>query len=152
METKDILIGVVIGALIGAVGIYLVNMPRVSQLNRQAEALDDQVQQLEDVVSAQQGVIDSQEARIVMVDALEEELNATRDLAEGYQEYAFTLTLEYEILNKLCAQQTYKLEEALTQLNQSEIEFSFVYGNLSFEEWWEINKSPLEQWWNLVYG
>ncbi len=152
METKDILIGVVIGALIGAVGIYVVNMPRVSQLNRQAEALEDQVQQLEDVVSAQQGVIDSQEARIVMVDALEEELNATRALAEGYQEYALTLTLEYELLNKMCAEQTYKLEEALTQLNQSEIEFSFVYGDLSFEDWWEINKRPFEEWWNLVYG
>ena len=152
METKDILIGVVIGALIGAVGIYIVNMPRVSQLNRQVEALDDQVQQLEDVVSAQQGVIDSQEARIIMVDALEEELNATRDLAEEYQEYALTLTLEYELLNKMCAQQTYKLEEALTQLNQSEIEFSFVYGDLSFEDWWEINKSPLEHWWRIVYG
>lgn len=152
METKDILIGVVIGALIGAVGIYLVNMPRVSQLNTQVKALQDQVQQLEDAVSSQQVVIDSQEARIGMVDALEEELNATRDLAMGYQEYALTLTLEYDLLNKICAQQTYKLEEALTQLNQSEIEFSFVYGNLSFDDWWEINKGPLEEWWNLVYG
>jgi gas vesicle protein len=152
METKDILIGVVIGALIGAVGIYLVNMPRVSQLNTQVKALQDQVQQLEDAVSAQQVLIDLQEARIIMVDALEEELNATRDLAEEYQEYALTLTLEYELLNKMCAEQTYKLEEALTQLNQSEIEFSFVYGNLSFEDWWEINKGPLEEWWNIVYG
>lgn len=152
METKDVLIGVVIGALIGAVGIYIVNMPRVSQMNRQIEALEDQVQQLDDATSSLQEVIDSQEARIMMVDVLEEELNATRELAEGYQEYALTLTLEYELLNQLCAQQTYKLEEALTQLNQSEIEFSFVYGNLSFEDWWEINKSPLEEWWNLVYG
>jgi gas vesicle protein len=152
METKDILIGVVIGALIGAVGIYLVNMPRVSQMNTQVKALQDQVKQLEDAVSAQQVLIDSQEARIIMVDALEEELNATRDLAEEYQEYALTLTLEYELLNKMCAQQTYKLEEALTKLNQSEIEFSFVYGDLSFEDWWEINKSPLEQWWRIVYG
>ena len=158
METKDILIGVVIGALIGAVGIYLVNMPRISQLDRQVKALDDQVQQLENVVSTQKEVIDSQEARIIMIDALEEELNSTRDLADEYEEYALALTRDYNVLNLLCAQRTYRLEEALTQLNQYDpeyepgIEFSFVYGNLSFEDWWEINGGPFEEWWSRVYG
>jgi len=152
METKDILIGVVIGALIGAVGIYVVNLSRFSQLNKQIESLDD-------VISSQQEIIDTQEEAIIMVDALTLEVNTSRALIKQYEEYmesadALTEKLreDYNVLNVLCALQTYKLEEALTQLNQSEIEFSFVYGNLSFEDWWEINRGPIEEWWNRVYG
>lgn len=152
MDTKNIAIGLVVGVLIGTLGIYAVDLSRFSQLNKQIESLDDQI-------ASQQEVIDTQEEAIIMVDALTLEVNTSRTLIKQYEEYMESadalkekLREDYNILNVLCALQTYKLEEALTELNQSEIEFSFVYGDLSFEDWWEINKGPLEEWWSIVYG
>jgi len=158
MDTKNIVIGLVIGILVGAVGIYAVDMSRFSQLNKQ-------IKSLEDLTDSQQEIIDAQEAAVLIVDTLRAEINASHELIKEYEEYKESadaliakLREDYNILNFLCAQRTYKLEEALTQLNQYDpeyepgIEFSFVYGNLSFEDWWEINGGPLEVWWGRVYG
>lgn len=151
MDTKNIVIGLVIGILIGAIGIYAVDMSRFSQLNRQ-------ITSLEDVVDSQQEIIDSQEAAVLIVDTLQAEVNASKELIKELEAYKESAARALLALNVLCAQQTYKLEEALTQLNQYDpeyepgIEFSFVYGNLSFEDWWEVNGGSFEVWWSKVYG
>lgn len=157
METKDIVIGLVIGVLIGAGGIFLVDQSRLSNLNKQAKALETQVDQLNEVISAKDEIITAQEEAVIMNEALQEELNASRSLISRASALIVQLSEDYNKTNYLCAHQTYKAEEALTLLNQylpeyePGCEFSFVYGLLSFEDWWEINKGPLEEWWRLVY-
>ncbi len=151
MDTKNIVIGLVIGVLIGAVGLYAIDMSRFSQLSKQ-------IKSLEDLVDSQQDVIDSQEAAILMVDTLRAEVNASRELITELEEYKESAARALLALNFLCAQQTYKLEEALTQLNKYDpeyepgAEFSFVFGDLSFEDWWDINGGSFEEWWSKVYG
>jgi len=158
MDTKNIVIGLVIGVLVGAVGIYAVDQSRFSQLSKQ-------IKSLEDLVDSQQEIIDSQEAAVLIVDTLRAEVNASRELIKEYEDYKESadamiekLTEDYNILNILCAQRTYRLEEALTQLNKYDpeyepgTEFSFVYGDLSFEDWWKINGGSFEEWWSRVYG
>jgi len=158
MDTKNIVMGLVIGVLVGAVGIYAVDQSRFSQLSKQ-------IKSLEDLIDSQQDIIDSQEAAVLIVDTLRAEVNASRELIKEYEDYKESadtliekLTEDYTRLNILCAQQTYRLEEALTQLNNYDpeyepgTEFSFVFGDLSFEDWWEINGGPFEEWWSRVYG
>lgn len=52
MDTKNILIGLVIGILVGADGIFMVDQSRLSNLNKQVKALETEVEQLNEVTSA----------------------------------------------------------------------------------------------------
>jgi uncharacterized membrane-anchored protein YhcB (DUF1043 family) len=157
MDTKNIAIGLVVGVLIGALGIYAVDMSRFDQLNKQIKSLDDQITSL-------QHIIDTQEEAVAMVDALALEVNTSRVLIKQYEEYKKTaeeliakLTDDSNKLNYLYAAQTYRAEEALTVLNTYDenyepgTDFYWVYGNLSFQDWWEINGGPFEEWTRLVY-
>jgi len=160
MDTKNILIGLVIGVLIGAAVIFFVDQPRFTQLNKQVKALETQVEQLNEAVSAKQVVIDGLEAEVLLKDALEAELDAYRLLLEkyeGYDQLIAKLEQDYNILNLLCANTVYDLEHALKELNKYDQSYEpgcdvdLVYLGLSFPEWWEIYGGPWEQWTSVVY-
>ena len=157
MDTKTIAIGLVIGVLIGALGIYAMDMPRFDQLNKQVKSLETQVTELEQAIAAQQEAL-------AMVNALALEVNTSRILIKQYEEYKKTaeeliakLTEDSNTLNYLYAAQTYRAEKALTVLHTYDAsyepgtDFDWVYGNLSFVEWWKINGGPYEVWTKLVY-
>ena len=165
MDTKTIVIGVIIGVFIGAAGIYVVDMSRISRLNREVVDLREENEHLNVALDAKQEIIDAQEDLSGLFADLEEEIEA-KDLLlqeyEGYKESAGALiansTALIKVLNELYAYQTYRAEEALTLLHdylpeyESEIYFAAVYGGLSFEEWWEINSGTTDEWRSLVYG
>jgi uncharacterized membrane-anchored protein YhcB (DUF1043 family) len=165
MEYRDIAIGIVIGVLIGAAGVFLVNQSKISKLNKASEDLETVIDSLNEALDAKQELLDVQEEAMEGVEALQAEVE-TKDLAiqeyEAYKESAEVLidklTVDYNTLNILYASQVYRAEEALTLLHdylpeyESKISFASVYGDLSFEEWWEINKGPVEEWLSLVYG
>ena len=160
MDTKNILIGLVIGVLIGAAVIFFVDQPRFTQLNKQVENLDIQVEQLNEAVSAKQVVIDGLEAEVLLKDALEAEVDAYRLLIEkyeGYDQLIAKLGQDYNMTNELYAYTTYRLEKALTELNKYDPSYvprcdvDLVYLGLSFKDWWEIYGGPWEQWTNVVY-
>ena len=157
MDTKTIAIGLVIGVLIGALGIYAMDMPRFDQLNKQVKSLETQVTDLEQAIAAQ-------EEALAMVNALALEVNTSRILIKQYEEYKKSaeeliakLTEDSNTLNYLYAAQTYRAEKALTVLHTYDAsyepgtDFDWVYGNLSFVEWWKINGGPYEVWTKLVY-
>ncbi len=165
MEYRDIAIGVVIGILIGAAGIFVINQSKISNLNRAADDLNAVIDSLNEALDAKQAVIDSQEDAIEAVEALQDELEAKDAVIDGYEVYQESvevlieeLTTKVNQLNVLYAEKVYRAEEALTLLHdylpeyESKINFSAVYGDLSFEEWWEINGGPPEEWLSLVYG
>ena len=117
-------------------------------MNSQITALEDQAEYLDEVIQIKQNLLDSQQDIIDAVEELEAQADITQDQLEVYEVYKQNadalieeLNFEIAILNKLAAKQTYV----------SEINFLGVYGNLSFEEWWELNKGPYEEWMSLVY-
>jgi len=165
MEYRDIAIGAVIGILIGAAAIFMINQSKISKLNKAVDELEAGIDSLNEALDAKQAIIDSQEDAIGAVEALQAEIEA-KDAAieeylayqEGVEALIEELTDDVNQLNLLYAIQTYRAEEALTLLHdylpeyESKINFSAVYGDLSFEEWWEINRGPVEEWSRLVYG
>jgi uncharacterized membrane-anchored protein YhcB (DUF1043 family) len=165
MEYRDIAIGVVIGVLIGATAIFMINQSKISRLNKASEDLETVIDSLNEALDAKQAIIDAQEDAIGAVAALEAEIDAKDSVIEGYEVYQESaevliaeLTLKVDQLNVLYAEKVYRAEEALTLLHdylpeyEPKINFSAVYGDLSFEEWWEINGGPPEEWLSLVYG
>ena len=160
MDTKNILIGLVIGLLIGAAVIFFVDQPRFTQLSKQVEALNTQVTQLNEVVSNKQIMIDGLEAELLFVEAMEAELNASRLLLEKYEgidQLIAKLEQDYTRTNELYAYTTYRLEKALTELNKYDpsyvpgCDIDLVYLGMSFKDWWQIYGGPWEQWTSVVY-
>jgi uncharacterized membrane-anchored protein YhcB (DUF1043 family) len=165
MEYRDIAIGIVIGILIGAIGVFIVNQSKISKLNKEAEDLREGVDLLNEALDAKQELLDAQEEAIEAAEALQDEVDAQELVIQGYEAYqegAETLIDKLKVdvnsLNFLYAAQVYRAEEALTLLNdylpdyEPRISFASVYGDLSFEEWWEINGGPYEEWMSIVYG
>ena len=155
MDSKSVLTGLLIGFVIGAAGVFFINQSNISGLNTQISNLEDHAVSLNAVIQIKQDLIDSQQVIIDSVDeimAQAEITNAQLDVYEAYKQNADALIedLQYEvnILNILAARQTYRAEDPDYV---SEINFIGVYGNLSFEEWWELNKGPYEEWMSLVY-
>jgi gas vesicle protein len=165
MEYRDIAIGIVIGILIGAAGVFLVNQSKISKLNREADDLREEGVLLNEALDAMQVQLDAQEEALEAAEALQDEVEAQELVIQGYEAYKESaesliaeLTVDVNTLNILYASQVYRAEEALTLLHdylseyESKINFASVYGDLSFEEWWEINGGPAEVWLSLVYG
>ena len=155
MDSKSVLTGLLIGFVIGAAGVFFINQSNISGLNTQISNLEDHAVSLNAVIQIKQDLIDSQQVIIDSVDeimAQAEITNAQLDVYEAYKQNADALIedLQYEvnILNILAARQTYRAEDPDYV---SEINFIGVYGNLSFEEWWELNKGPYEEWMSLIY-
>ena len=167
IDPKTILIGLVIGFLLGAGGIYVVNRSKISQLNKEVDALEFQVEQLNEVISNKQTIIDSQEDAIQAVEALQNEIQAKDTLIAEYEKYKQTAEKligeleKYNIVNFMCARQTYRAEKALYLLHEHlpeyepeyepRAEFVSVFGDLSFTEWWELYSGPFEEWYPFVY-
>lgn len=158
MEYRDIAIGVVIGVLIGAAAIYVINQSKISQLNKAVDELEAGIDSLNEALDAKQAIIDSQEDTLEAVTALQAEVEAKDRVIEEYDALVEELTEDVSQLNLLYAIQTYRAEEALTLLHdylpeyESKIDFAAVYGDLTFDEWWAINGGPAEEWSSLVYG
>jgi uncharacterized membrane-anchored protein YhcB (DUF1043 family) len=155
MDSKSVLTGLLIGLLIGAVGVFLLNQSNISRLNSQISALDDQAEYLDEVIQIKQNLLDSQQSIIDAIEELEAQADITKaqlDVYAVYKQNADALIAELQfdinILNKLAARQTYSAEDPNYV---SEINFLGVYGNLSFDDWWELNKGPYEEWMSLVY-
>jgi gas vesicle protein len=155
MDSKSVLSGLLIGLLIGAAGVFFINQSNISRLNSQITALEDQAEYLDEVIQIKQNLLDSQQDIIDVVEELEAQANITQGQLEVYEVYKQNadalieeLNFEITILNKLAAKQTYSAEDPTYV---SEINFLGVFGNLSFEEWWELNKGPYEEWMSLVY-
>jgi len=164
MDNKSIVIGLVAGILVGALGIYVLDNSKISRLNNQISSLETENDLLTDAVDIKQDVIDQQR---VALDAIEE-LQTQYDLMQGQLEdwgidrtnsetIITKLTNNVELLNYLYALQTYRAEDALTKLHdydssyESLINFNSVYAGLSFVEWWSINGGPYEEWRPFVY-
>ena len=165
IDPKTILIGLVIGFLLGAGGIYVVNRSKISQLNKEVDALEFQVEQLK------QTIIDSEEDAIQAVEALQNEIQAKDTLIAEYENYKQTAEKlidelvenveKYNLVNIMCARQTYRAEKALYLLHEHlpeyepeyepRAEFVSVFGDLSFTEWWELYSGPFEEWYSFVY-
>jgi Tfp pilus assembly protein PilN len=149
MDSKSVLTGLLIGFLIGAAGVFFLNQSNISRLNSQITNLEDQAENLDSVIQIKQDLIDSQQDIIDAIEVVEAQM---RDTYEDYKQNAtaLILQLQFEIskLNEFAAKQTYRAEDPNYV---SEINFIGVYGNLSFEEWWELNKGPYEMWLSLVY-
>lgn len=162
MDPKTILIGLVIGFLVGASGIYVVNQSKISQLNKQVDALEIQVEQLNEMISSQQTIIDSQKDAVQAVEALQNEIQAKDTLIAEYEKLLDGLAEEYSIVNFMCARQTYRAEKALNLLHDylpeyepeyaPIVEFELVFGDLSFTEWWDLYEGPFEEWYGFVYS
>ena len=158
MDPKPILIGLVIGFLLGASGIYVVNQSKISKLNKQVDALEVQEEQLNEVISNKQTIIDSQEQA---VEALQNENQAKDTLIAEYEKLIDELVEKYNLLNFMSARQTYRAEKALHLLHEylpeyepeyePMTEFVQVFGDLSFTEWWELYSGPFEEWYQFVY-
>ncbi len=155
MDSKSVLAGLVIGLLIGAAGVFFVNQSNISRLNSQISALEDQAESLDEVILIKQNLLDSQQDIIDAVEELEAQADITQDQLEVYEVYKQNadalieeLQLQVSLLNKLAARQTFRAEDPNYV---SEINFLGVYGNLSFEDWWELNKGPYTEWMSLVY-
>lgn len=162
MDNKSIVIGLVAGILVGALGIYVLDNSKISRLNNQISSLETENDLLTVAVDIKQDVIDQQQ---VALDAIEE-LQTQYDLnkLEDWEIYRTNsealiakLSNDVGFLNYLSALQTYNAEDALTKLHdydssyESLINFNSVYAGLSFVEWWSINSGPYEEWWPLVY-
>jgi hypothetical protein len=165
MEYRDIAIGIVIGILIGAAGVFLVNQSKISKLNKEAEDLREESVLLNEALDAMQLQLDAQEEAIAAAEALQDELDAQELVIQGYVAYQTSaeiliqeLTADYNSLNILYASEVYKAQEALTLLHEylpeyePEINFAAVYGDLEFDEWWDINGGSHEVWMSLVFG
>jgi gas vesicle protein len=152
MDSKSVLTGLLIGLLIGAVGVFLLNQSNISRLNSQISALDDQAEYLDEVIQIKQNLLDSQQSIIDAVEELEAQADITQAQLDVFKQNADALIegleLEISLLNKLAARQTFRAEDPNYV---SEINFLGVYGNLSFDEWWELNESPYKEWMSLVY-
>jgi len=152
MDSKSVLAGLLIGLLIGAAGVFLINQSNISRLNSQISALEDQAVYLDEVIQIKQNLLDSQQDIIDAVEELEAQADITQAQLEVYKQNADALkeelNIEIALLNKLAARQTYRAEDPTYV---SEINFLGVYGNLDFEEWWELNKGPYGEWMSLVY-
>jgi hypothetical protein len=155
MDSKSVLAGLLVGLLIGAAGVFFVNQSNISRLNSQISALEDQAEYLDEVILIKQNLLDSQQDIIDAVEELEAQADVTQDQLEVYEVYKQNadalierLELEVSLLNKLAARQTFRAEDPAYV---SEINFLGVYGDLSFEEWWELNERPYEEWMSLVY-
>lgn len=161
LDMKTILIGLVIGFLLGASGIYVVNQSKISQLNKQMDAFELQVEQLNEVISSKQEIIDSQEDALKAVEALQNATEAKDTLIAEYEKLIDELLEKYKLVNIVCARQTYRAEKALYLLHEHlpeyepedvpRAEFISVFGDLSFTEWWELYNGPFEEWYQFVY-
>ena len=161
LDPKTILIGLVIGFLLGASGIYVVNQSKISQLNKQVDALELQREQLNEVISSKQAIIDLQEDAFKAVEALQNEIQAKDTVIAESEKLIDEIVKEYNILNIVCARQTYRAEKALYLLHEHlpeyepedepRAEFVSIFGDLSFTEWWELYKGPFEEWYQFVY-
>jgi hypothetical protein len=152
MDSKSILTGLLISFIIGAAGVFFLNQSNVSRLNSQITNLEDQAEHLNNVIQIKQELIDSQQDIIGAVEVLEAQVETAEAQLVQAQLNATALIgklhIEVSILNKLAARQTYRAEDPNYV---SEINFIGVYGNLSFDEWWELNEGPYEEWLSLVY-
>jgi len=146
---RAIIVGFTIGLLIGISGMFALNLLTGSQLSKQVEALETQVEQLNNVISNQQTLIDLQNDAIQTIDVLQEEIQAKDTLIAEYEEYHESaeiliegLVEQYELVNFICARQTYRAEEALTILQdyqpeyRPEVDFRLAFGNFTFTEWY----------------
>jgi nickel-dependent lactate racemase len=165
MDTKNIAIGAMLGIVVGVALMYAINMQNISKLNNQISSLETANENLNQVLDAKQEIIDSAETAIEAVSILEADIAAKEAVIAGYEAYIEStdalleqLNTEYYQLNVLCAYQTYKLEEALTILNGYDSDYEpgcnigGVYGGLDFDDWWDLNGGPLDEWYRLVYG
>jgi DNA repair exonuclease SbcCD ATPase subunit len=152
MDSKSVLAGILVGLLIGAAGVFFVNQSNISRLNSQISALEDQAESLDEVILIKQNLLDSQQDIIDAVEELEAQADITQAQLDVFKQNADAiiegLELEVSLLNKLAARQTFRAEDPNYV---SEINFLGVYGDLSFEEWWELNESPYTEWMSLVY-
>jgi len=161
---RAIFVGFTIGLLIGVSGMFAVTLLTESQQIKQIEALETQVEQLNNVVVNQQTLIDLQNDAIQTIDVLREEIQAKDNLIAEYEEYQQTaeiliegLVEQYDLVNFICARQTYRSEEALTILQnynpnyKPEVDFRLAFGNFTFTEWWKLYGGPFESWYQLVY-
>jgi len=168
MDLKTVIVGLAIGVLIGTGGMYAVNLSKTSQLNKQIDALDTQVEQLNDVISNQQTLIDSQNEAIQGVDDMQDEIQAKDTLIAEYEEFEQTseklidmLVEKYNIVNYMCARQTYRAEKALHLLQdylpeyepeyEPIVDLRLTFGDFTFTEWWELYGGLFEEWYGLIY-
>lgn len=164
MDNKSIVIGLVAGILIGALGIYVLDNSKISRLNNQISSLETENELLTEAVDIKQDVIDQQQVALDAIEELQTQYDLMQDQLEDWEIYRTNsealiakLTNDVVLLNYLYAAQTYRAEDALTHLHgydssyESLINFNSVYAGLSFVEWWEINGGPYEEWRPLVY-
>lgn len=151
MESKSILIGILLGIVVGGAGAYFV----VTQSRkREMDALKDVIDTAENLIDAKDEVIASINVTVI---ALQDELDAAHVIIDDYEEYKEVAENIIQFLNYQYAIQTYRAEYALYFLHEYLPEYKpvcdveEVYGNLSFEEWWEIYGGPYEEWIKIVY-
>lgn len=151
MESKSILIGILIGIVVGGAGAYFA-LARVYQ--NEIDALEEVVDAAENLMDAKDEVI---AAANITVTALQSELEAAYDIIDDYENYEEAAENMIQYINYKCAVQTYRAEYALYLLHEYLPEYEpvcdveEVYGDLSFEEWWEIYGGPYEEWIKIVY-
>jgi hypothetical protein len=164
MDNKSIIIGLVAGILVGALGIYVLDNSKISRLNNQISSLETENELLTDAVDIKQDVIDQQQVALDAIGELQTQYDLMQGQLEDWETYRTNsealiakLTGDVELLNYLYALQTYNAENALTKLHdydpsyESHININSVYAGLSFVEWWEINGGPYEEWGPLVF-
>ncbi|UCD45356.1 MAG: hypothetical protein JSV27_02320 [Candidatus Bathyarchaeota archaeon] len=164
MDNKSIVIGLVAGILVGALGIFVLDNSKISRLNNQISSLETENQLLTDAVDIKQDVIDQQQIALDAIEDLQTQYELMQGQLEDWETYKTNsealiakLTSDVELLNYLYAAQTYRAEEALTHLHgydssyESLINFNSVYAGLSFVDWWNINGGPYEDWRPYVY-
>lgn len=164
MDNKSIVIGLVAGILVGALGIYVLDNSKISRLNNQISSLETENDLLVEAVDIKQDVIDQQQVALDAIEELQTQYEAMQAQVETYEVYKTSsealiakLTGDVELLNYLYAAQTYRAEQALTELHnydssyESLINFNSVYAGLSFVEWWSITGGPYEEWRSYVY-
>ena len=127
---------------------FFINQSNISKLNSQISALEDQAEYLNEAIQINQELIDSQQVIIDSVDEITAQANITKAQLAVYEVYMQNADALIDLLNKVAARQTYRAEDPSYV---SEVNFIGVFGDLSFEDWWELNKGPYEEWYSLVY-
>lgn len=151
MESKSILIGIVLGIIVGGAGAYFVRM-RVYQ--DEIDALKEVIDAAEKLANAKDEVIAANNMTII---SLQYELDAAHIIVDDYEKYRESAENMIQFLNYKCAVQTYRAEYALYLLHgylpeyEPVCDVQEVYGALSFEEWWEIYGGLYDEWIKIVY-
>jgi hypothetical protein len=129
MESRQLAKGIIIGFIIGALLIYGINSimntnlrNEITILRKDIELKDELITSLEEAYESSKDLID---ARNSMIDS-QQELIETLTYNSARQDYQIALIESILV--------TYDPEY------EPEIDIDEVYGDLSFDEWWELHK------------